>query len=88
MWEQNESDPFFFNDAGNNPESIGETLSLRHSGLDNWIGAPYGTAKNLPGGAIVGLFGGTSQFVKWNKCWSLVNRKEPVPNDLLCGPRY
>ncbi|MBI3414853.1 MAG: type II secretion system protein [Verrucomicrobia bacterium] len=88
LWEQNESDPFFFNDAGNNPESIGETLSLRHSGLDNWIGAPYATAKNLPGGAVVGNFGGTALFIKWNKAWSLVNRKEPVPNDILCGPRY
>ena len=33
MWEQNESDPFFFNDAGNNPKSIGETLSMRHAGV-------------------------------------------------------
>jgi hypothetical protein len=88
MWEQNESDPFFFNDAGNNPESIGETLSMRHAGTANWINLPYASAKNLPGGAIVGNFGGTAQQIKWNKCWELVNRKVPSPNDILNGPRY
>jgi hypothetical protein len=88
MWEQNESDPFFFNDAGNNPESIGETLSLRHSGAANWLTLPYASARNLPGGAMVGMFGGTAQFVKWNKCWELVNRRVPPPNEILNGPRY
>ncbi len=88
LWEQNESDPFFFNDAGNNPESIGETLSMRHSGVPNSIGLPFASAKNLPGGAVVGRFGGSADLVKWNKCYELVNRKVPVPNDLLCGPRY
>jgi len=88
FWEQNESDPFFFNDAGNNPESIGETLSLRHSGAANFIGLPYASAKNLPGGAVVGLFGGSASFVKWNKCYDLVTRKLPAPNEILNGPRY
>ena len=88
LWEQNESDPFFFNDAGNNPESIGETLSMRHSGVPNSIGLPFASAKNLPGGAVVGRFGGSADYVKWNKCYSLVNKKEPAPNELLNGPRY
>jgi prepilin-type N-terminal cleavage/methylation domain-containing protein len=88
LWEQNESDPFFFNDAGNNPESIGETLSLRHSGAVNYLTLPITTGKNLPGGAVVGTFGGTASMVKWNKCWELVNRKVVPPNDLLNGPRY
>ena len=88
MWEQNESDPFFFNDAGNNPESIGETLSMRHSGVPNSIGLPFASAKNLPGGAVVGRFGGSADYVKWNKCYNLVNKKEPAPNELLNGPRY
>lgn len=88
LWEQNEADPFFFNDAGNNPESIGETLSMRHSGVPNSIGLPFASAKNLPGGAVVGLFGGSANMVKWNKCYDLVNKRIPAPNDLLCGPRY
>jgi prepilin-type N-terminal cleavage/methylation domain-containing protein len=88
MWEQNESDPFFFNDGGNNPESIGETLSLRHAGTAQWWQLPMLTAKNLPGGAVVGMFGGSAQKVKWNKCWELVNKKVPTPNDILNGPRY
>lgn len=88
MWEQNESDPFFFNDAGNNPESIGETLSLRHSGSANWAQLPITSARNLPGGAVVGTFGGTAALIKWNKCWELVTRKLPAPNDILNGPRY
>ena len=88
MWEQNESMSFYFNDAGNNPEDIGETISLRHSGAANSLSLPFATAKNLPGGAMVGMFGGTAQFVKWNRCWALVNRKVPIPNEILNGPRY
>jgi prepilin-type N-terminal cleavage/methylation domain-containing protein len=88
LWEQNESDPFFFNDAGNNPETIGETLSLRHAGTPNWWQLPLTTARNLPGGAIVGAFGGTALYVKWNKCSDLVKGRIPAPNEILCGPRY
>ena len=88
MWEQNESDPFFFNDAGNNPESIGETVSLRHAGTTAWWQLPITTARTLSGGAIVGTFGGTALFVKWNKCHDLVAGRIPAPNEILCGPRY
>ena len=88
MWEQNEADSFFFNDAGNNPESIGETLSLRHSGAASHLTLPFATAKNLSGGAVVGMFGGSAQNIKWNKCWELVTRKIAPPNDILNGPRY
>jgi prepilin-type N-terminal cleavage/methylation domain-containing protein len=88
MWEQNEADPFFFNDAGNNPESIGETLSMRHSGVPNSIGLPFASAKTLPGGAVVGRFGGSADLIKWNKCYDLVNKRIPAPNDILNGPRY
>jgi len=88
LWEQNESDPFFFNDAGNNPESIGETLSLRHAGSANWSALPFAAARNLPGGAVVGTFGGTASLIKWNKCSDLVARRVPAPNEILNGPRY
>lgn len=88
LWEQNESVAFYFNDAGNNPESIGETLSLRHSGTTAWWTLPIAASRNLPGGAVVGAFGGTAQMVKWNKCSDLVSRRVPAPNDILNGPRY
>jgi prepilin-type N-terminal cleavage/methylation domain-containing protein len=88
MWEQNESDPYFFNDAGNDPTKIGETISLRHSGAANWINLPITSAKDLPGGAVVGTFGGTALFVKWKVCHDLVNLLTPAPNDILNGPGY
>ena len=88
FWEQNESDPFFFNDAGNNPLSIGETLSLRHSGEAAWWTLPIATGRTLPGGAVIGAFGGHAELVKWNKAHDLVTRREPAPNDILNGPRY
>ena len=88
MWEQNESDPFFFNDAGNNEESIGETVSLRHSGVPNWTKLNVSASKDLPGGAVIGMFGGTAQFVKWKLCHDLVAGKATAPNDILNGPAY
>jgi prepilin-type N-terminal cleavage/methylation domain-containing protein len=88
MWEQNESDPFFFNDAGNNPEAIGETISLRHSGAANWWKQSISANRPLPGGAVVGHFGGHAAFIKWVKCHELVTRRMPAPNDILNGPGY
>jgi hypothetical protein len=88
MWEQNESDPFYFNDAGNNPESIGETISLRHSGAGSWWTLPISSAKNLPGGAVVGTFGGTASLLKWRQCHDEVVKLVPAPNDILNGPAY
>jgi len=93
MWEQNEISPpgvpdgFMFNDAGNNPDTIGEVLSLRHSGAATWWNVTL-SQRNLPGGAVVGSVGGTALFVKWPKCWDLINRKVGTPNELLCGPGY
>lgn len=93
FWEQNEISPagaadgFMFNDAGNNPETLGETLSLRHSGTPNWDRVNV-SQRNLGGGAVVGTFSGTAQFVKWPRCWDLINRKVGIPNELLNGPGY
>jgi hypothetical protein len=88
LWEQNESDPFYFNDAGNNPEAIGETISLRHSGAAQWWTLPIASAKTLPGGAVVGVFSGSASLIKWNQCHDLVTKKIPAPNDILNGPGY
>ncbi|HEX7861671.1 MAG TPA: type II secretion system protein [Verrucomicrobiae bacterium] len=93
MWEQNEISPpsqrdgFMFNDAGNNPEALGEALSLRHSGAASWFNVNV-AQRNLPGGAVVGSVGGTAQYVKWPKAWDLINRKVAIPNELLNGPGY
>jgi prepilin-type N-terminal cleavage/methylation domain-containing protein len=88
MWEQNENDPFYFNDAGNNPTSFGETLSFRHSGATTWYKFTTLNNPSLPGGAVVGTFGGTALFVKWAKAHPLISQKTPAPNEILNGPRY
>ncbi|MFM7215344.1 MAG: hypothetical protein ACKO3H_10755, partial [Verrucomicrobiota bacterium] len=43
--------------------------------------------KNLPGGAVVGMFGGSAQMVKWNLSYDLIN-KIPAPNAIFNGPIY
>jgi prepilin-type N-terminal cleavage/methylation domain-containing protein len=97
FWEQNEISPpggtpgFMFNDAGNNPETVGEVISLRHSGNPSWtqdVARGRMAQRNLAGGAVVGLFGGSAQFVKWPDAWDRINRRVGVPNELLCGPPY
>ncbi len=97
FWEQNEITPsggtpgFMFNDAGNNPETPGEVLSLRHSGNGRWaadVNAGRLAQRNLPGGAMIGTFGGTAGFVRWPTAWDRINRKVGIPNELLCGPPY
>jgi len=89
MWEQNEADSFFFNDAGNHPETAGETISLRHSGAPDHLRlAKAGNyPRTLPGGAVVGCFDGHSAMMKWGKCYELIHDPN-YPNDLLNGPGY
>ncbi len=93
MWEQNELDSFNFNDASNVPPpgNAGNGVSIRHAGATNWrnISNPNGTSTttSLPGGAVIGLFGGSAQFVKWNRSWELIN-KIPYPNEIFNGPVY
>jgi hypothetical protein len=90
MWEQNENDPFYFNDAGNNPEAFGETVSFRHSGIGNWW-TQTTPRRALAGGAVVGSFGGTAFYQKWPKVYDLMNpnvSKVGRPNELLNGPGY
>ena len=93
MWEQNELDPFNFNDASNVPPpgDPGNGVSIRHSGLAAWwtLNNPNAssTITNLPGGAVVGLFGGSAQLLKWNTSVVLIN-KTPYPNAIFNGPIY
>jgi len=84
LWEQNETQGFFFNDAGNNPETGGEGVSQRHSGS-----GAYTSTVDKGGGAMIGTFGGTAQFIKLRKFDDYLDtRKYGRPNDLLNGPYY
>ncbi len=88
MWEQNDNDPFYFNDAGNNPQAAAEVVSLRHTGLKQWWTFAAGTRRKLPGGAMVGTFGGDAKFVAWPRVFDLIYQKVPYPNELLNGPGF
>lgn len=87
LWEQNETDGFYFNDAGNNPETGGEGVSQRHAGGSGYKGSAVNQDKG--GGAMVGRFGGTASFIKLRSFNDFLNvQKQPRPNDLLNGPGY
>jgi prepilin-type N-terminal cleavage/methylation domain-containing protein len=84
MWEQNETDGFYFNDAGNNPETGGEGVSQRHAGAGNYTGN-----ENRGGGAMVGFFAGHAGFIKLQKFNEYLKQNlNPRPNALLNGPGY
>jgi prepilin-type N-terminal cleavage/methylation domain-containing protein len=93
MWEQNELDAFNFNDAANVPPpgNTGNGVSIRHAGVANWFYLrnrnEQSSITNLPGGAVVGMFGGSAQLLKWNLSWYLINRA-PIPNAIFNGPIY
>ena len=94
MWEQNELDALNFNDAANVPPpgNAGNGLSIRHAGVAAWWNlsnpnANTTTITNLPGGAVVGAFGGSAHNVKWYQSWQLINRA-PLPNEIFNGPVY
>lgn len=91
MWEQNELDAFNFNDAANVPPWAGNGLSIRHAGIAGWenVSNPNSNSgvKDLPGGAVIGTFGGAAQQVKWKKSWEIIN-KAAIPNEIFNGPIY
>jgi prepilin-type N-terminal cleavage/methylation domain-containing protein len=59
LWEANEQDPFWFNDAGNQPH---EGVSQRHAGGD-----PKNVTVDVKGGAIIGEFGGSARMIKYQR---------------------
>ena len=93
LWEQNELDPLNFNDASNVPPpgNTGNGVSIRHAGLATWWELDnkngQSTIDNLPGGAVVGTFGGSAEMVKWITTYKIIN-KDPIPNVLFNGPIY
>jgi hypothetical protein len=52
-----------------------------------WVNANSAYNRNLNGGAVVGMFDGHGELVKWRKCYDLLV-SPTVPNELLNGPRY
>lgn len=84
MWESDETVAFNFNDAGQNPANASEGVSQRHAG-----GNAIDPTRDAGGGAIVGRFGASTDFVKWKVFTTLRNSGGPRrPNELLCGPGY
>jgi len=83
MWESDETVPFNFNDAGQNQENSAEGVSQRHATSKFGI---ITTGTDVGGGAMLGTFGGTAQFVKWKIFNKL--RSAPAENDLRAGPGY
>ncbi len=92
LWEQNELNPFNFNDASNVPPpgNAQNGISIRHAGLNVWwtkgdLNRPE--MATLPGRAVVGQFGGSADAAPWTRQWELVN-SAPVPNEIYAGPIY
>lgn len=86
MWEQNDNDAFYFNDAANNPENSSELMSYRHTGIKRWW--TVRPQRALPGGGMVGTFGGEARMVNFARIYDLTNRKVGTPNELLNGPGF
>jgi len=86
MWEQDEREAGWFNDAGNNPDTTGETISLRHSGIPGWYNLPDAAPRTANGGGVVGHFDGHADLVKWPRCYDLIHGG--APNELRNGPGY
>jgi prepilin-type N-terminal cleavage/methylation domain-containing protein len=83
VWESDETDPFNFNDAGQNQQDDSEGVSQRHGT------APKATPtydKNFGGGAMLGTFGLTAAYGKWQMFQNLL--KGTGENDRRCGPGY
>ena len=86
QWETDENDPFYFNDAGNQPH---EGISQRHGG------APTSdNTTNMGGRATVGTIMGSAQNLTYQRFYEMVgprggrsiNQTIAPPNDLYCVP--
>ena len=86
QWETDENDPFYFNDAGNQPH---EGISQRHAG-----GRSDDTTTNVGGRSAVGNIMGAAENLTFLKFYQMVGPRsgsniplaiEP-PNDLYCVP--
>jgi prepilin-type N-terminal cleavage/methylation domain-containing protein len=86
QWETDENDPFYFNDAGNQPH---EGISQRHGGA-----VTSNNTDNMGGRATVGTIMGSAQNLTYQKFYEMVgprggrsiNQTIAPPNDLYCVP--
>jgi len=78
VWETNEMEPFYFNDASNYPD---EGLSQRHAG-----GNPMNVNVNVNGGAIIGEAGGSARFMKYARFRQLAGIAFPGQPNIARGP--
>jgi prepilin-type N-terminal cleavage/methylation domain-containing protein len=83
LWEADETKPFNYNDAGNNPGNGDEGVSQRHAGA-----RPRSPTTPVGGGAIIGRMGASSEFIKWTKFRQLHLANPRRNNELYCGPGY
>ena len=86
QWETDENDPFYFNDAGNQPH---EGISQRHGG-----GRSEDNRTNVGGRSAVGLIMGAAENLTFQKFYEMVGPRSgitiplniPPANDLYCVP--
>ena len=86
QWETDENDPFYFNDAGNQPH---EGISQRHGGAPT-----KDNTTNMGGRATVGTIMGSAQNLTYQRFYEMVgprggrsiNQTIAPPNDLYCVP--
>jgi prepilin-type N-terminal cleavage/methylation domain-containing protein len=89
MWETDEFASFNFNDAGQNANNASEGVSQRHTTNPLQKGDAALT-KDFGGGAMLGTFGFTASFTKYNNFKKLrdLYGRTSRENDLYCGPGY
>jgi prepilin-type N-terminal cleavage/methylation domain-containing protein len=85
VWETDETKPYNFNDAGQNPMNVDEGVSQRHAG-----GQAKSTTQNVGGGALMGRFGSSAGFIKWKAFGDMrkISKVKTAPSELYCGPGY
>ena len=74
-WETDEQNPFYFNDLSSQPL---EGISQRHGS-----GKPNGLSVDVKGGATMGLFGGSVEYIQYKKYYDETKLK---PGRLYCNP--
>ena len=92
VWETDEFGSFNFNDAGQDQENASEGVSQRHT-TNPFSRGDAALTKDYGGGAMVGTFGFSANFVKYNTFKKLRDAFNVGPmrgkeNDLMCGPAY
>lgn len=87
QWEADEMKPFFFNDVWSLPD---EGISQRHGG-----GVSISERTDVGGGAAVGTFGGSAEYITYRKYYELAGavdqrgrtmKDEQLPNALWNDP--